>query len=88
MYYLVKPSYLLICSGTVLRRWRPLSAGTRCDIDLVVQANHLQVCNDQRSSVLVTQEIKDEFENFWKSQSYDPLAARNRILASFCPQVC
>lgn len=82
-----KPGDDVVVCGTVLRRWRPLYAGTRCDIDLVVQANHLQVCNDQRSSVLVTQEIKEEFENFWKSQLHDPLAARNRILASFCPQV-
>lgn len=71
-----------------MRRWRPLSSGSRCDIDIVIQANHLQVCNDQRSSILVTQEIREEFENYWKSQSHDLLAARNRILASFCPQVC
>ncbi|KAE8748816.1 hypothetical protein FOCC_FOCC004410 [Frankliniella occidentalis] len=82
-----KPGDDVVVCGTVLRRWRPLTAGSRCDIDLVVQANHLQVCNDQRSSVLVTQEMKDEFENYWKAQAHDPLTARNRILASFCPQV-
>lgn len=82
-----KPGDDVVVCGTVLRRWRPLSTGMRCDIDLVVQANHLQVCNDQRSAVLVTQEMKEDFENFWKLQSHDPLSARNRILASFCPQV-
>ncbi|KAK3910495.1 DNA helicase MCM9 [Frankliniella fusca] len=82
-----KPGDDVVVCGTVLRRWRSLTAGNRCDIDLVVQANHLQVCNDQRSSVLVTQEMKDEFENYWRMHAHDPLSARNRILASFCPQV-
>ncbi|GLH03509.1 DNA replication licensing factor Mcm2 [Gryllus bimaculatus] len=61
--------------------------GNRSDIDLVFKANHLEVCNDQRSSILITQETHDEFAEFWRRNSHQPLVARNLILQSFCPQV-
>jgi DNA helicase MCM9 len=65
-----------------------MSDGNRSDIELVLKANHLQVCNDQRSAVLVTSETRDEFSKYWDSHSEQPLVARNHILASICPQVC
>jgi hypothetical protein len=81
------PFFSCIFSGTVMRRWRHMSDGCRSDIELVLKANHLQVCNDQRSAVLVTSETRDEFARFWEGHSYEPLVARNHILASICPQV-
>ncbi|KAG8225398.1 hypothetical protein J437_LFUL004598 [Ladona fulva] len=73
--------------GTVRRRWNTFSAGNRCEIELSLQANHLQVCNDQKAFVHVTPEMKDEFNTFWKKHSRQPLIGRNIILASVCPQV-
>lgn len=70
-----------------MRRWKPLSSGVRCDIELVLSANHLEVCNDQRSAVLVTQEVKDAFAAYWQDNAHRQLQARNLILASMCPQV-
>jgi DNA helicase MCM9 len=64
-----------------------VSDGNRSDIELVLKANHLQVCNDQRSAVLVTSETRDEFAKYWDAHSQQPLVARNHILASICPQV-
>ena len=42
-------------SGVIRRRWRPVTGDARCDISLVLSANHVTVTNQQRSSVLVTQ---------------------------------
>ncbi|XP_046400755.1 DNA helicase MCM9-like [Ischnura elegans] len=82
-----KPGDDVTVCGTVRRRWNPLSVGNRSEIELSLQANHLQVCNDQKASILITQEMKDEFEQFWKLNSHQPLHGRNIILASLCPQV-
>jgi len=78
---------MFVNSGTVLRRWRPLVAGQRIDIELAVQANHVEVCNDQRGAQLVTNEMSDQFASFWKAHATNPLSARNKILASFAPHV-
>ncbi|KAJ8891487.1 hypothetical protein PR048_004015, partial [Dryococelus australis] len=82
-----KPGDDVLVSGTVMRRWRGLSAGSRSDIELVLKANHVQVCNDQRANLLMTQEVRDFFQQFWDSHADRPLVARDFILASLCPQV-
>ncbi|PSN31662.1 hypothetical protein C0J52_14963 [Blattella germanica] len=73
--------------GTVMRRWKYLNAGSRSDVELTLKANHLQVCNDHRSTVLVTNELREEFSKYWEDHNHEPLVARNHILASLCPQV-
>lgn len=70
-----------------MRRWKPPSNGKKLDIELVLRANHVQVNNDQRSIMLVTPEIKAQFRNFWDEHKEKPLAGRDIILKSFCPQV-
>lgn len=47
----------IVHSGTVRRRWRPSAVDSRCDIEMVLEANHILVTNEQRNSVLVTQEL-------------------------------
>ena len=54
---------------------------------MVLKANHLSVNNEQRAGVLVTEELKREFAEFWERYKDSPLQARNHILSSFCPQV-
>lgn len=75
-----------IC-GVVMRRWKPVYADSRCDLELVLKANHVSVNNGQRAGVVVTEELKREFAEFWEKHKDSPLQARNHILASFCPQV-
>ncbi|XP_046559638.1 LOW QUALITY PROTEIN: DNA helicase MCM9-like [Haliotis rubra] len=77
---------ITVC-GTVMRRWRNLSADSKCDIEIVLKANHVLVTNEQRNSVLITQEMKSEIVAFWDEHKMEPFTARNKILASFCPQV-
>lgn len=47
----------IVHSGTVRRRWRPSAVDSRCDIEMVLEANHILVTNEQRNTVLVTQEL-------------------------------
>ncbi|KAI0217790.1 DNA helicase MCM9 [Lamellibrachia satsuma] len=47
-----KPGDDVTISGVVMRRWRPVTADSRCHIELVLKANHVQVTNEQRSSAL------------------------------------
>ncbi|XP_060074064.1 DNA helicase MCM9-like [Ylistrum balloti] len=77
---------VIIC-GTVLRRWRPVTADARCEIEIVLKANHVLVTNEQRNTVLITQEVKKEIATFWEQHKSCPLKGRNQILASLCPQV-
>jgi DNA helicase MCM9 len=74
-------------SGIVSRRWRNLFPQKRSEIELVLRANHLQVCNTQKAAVLVTKETHDECLRFWQQHSTKPLVGRDLILASMCPQV-
>ena len=60
---------------------------TKCEIELVLRANNLVVNNNQSSSVILTDEIKREFDDFWERHRLHPLKGRNEILASFCPQI-
>jgi DNA helicase MCM9 len=71
----------------VSRRWRNLFPQKRSEIELVLKANHLQVCNTQKAAVLVTKETHDECLRFWQQHSTMPLVGRDLILASMCPQV-
>ncbi|XP_048387757.1 DNA helicase MCM9 isoform X2 [Stegostoma tigrinum] len=73
--------------GVVMQRWKPLSQGSRCDLELVLKANNLEVNNEQPTGVIIDEDVQKEFENFWKNYKDDPLAGRNEILASLCPQV-
>ena len=54
---------------------------------MVIKANHLSVNNEQRSGIVLTEEIKQEFDEFWLHYKKAPLRGRNHILSSFCPQV-
>ncbi|RUS90636.1 hypothetical protein EGW08_001633 [Elysia chlorotica] len=75
-----------IC-GTVRQRWRPTVLDSRCDVEIALHANHVLVTNEQRNDVMITQDMKDEVHQFWEDHKYNPLAGRNTILASLCPQV-
>jgi len=77
---------ITVC-GIVMRRWKPVFLDSRCDLEVVLKANHLSVNNEQRAGVLVTEELKREFAEFWGRYKDAPLQGRNHILSSFCPQV-
>ncbi|NWR90560.1 MCM9 helicase, partial [Furnarius figulus] len=73
--------------GVVMQRWKPFHEGSRCDLEIVLKANYVKVNNEQLAGVVIDEEVRNEFEEFWERHRNDPLAGRNEILASLCPQV-
>ena len=71
----------------VVRRWMPLKSDDRCDLEVVIVANHIRVINARMQGLTITPELKDEFSQFWAAHEAVPFTARNKILASVCPQV-
>lgn len=78
---------LIFISGTVIRRWHQTIENAFIDIELCMRANHLIVCNDQQSAILITDEWIKEFEKYWDDNKHDPFAARDLIIASISPHV-
>ncbi|XP_036901750.1 DNA helicase MCM9 isoform X1 [Sturnira hondurensis] len=73
--------------GVVMQRWKPLQQDVRCEVEIVLKANYVQVNNEQSSGIILDEEVRKEFEDFWEHYKSDPFAGRNEILASLCPQV-
>ncbi|XP_075001835.1 DNA helicase MCM9 [Calonectris borealis] len=73
--------------GVVMQRWKPFHEDARCGLELVLKANYVKVNNEQLAGVVIDEEVRKEFEDFWEKHRNDPLAGRNEILASLCPQV-
>ncbi|XP_062407416.1 DNA helicase MCM9 [Sardina pilchardus] len=73
--------------GVVCQRWKPLLQDARCEVEVVLKANHIEVNNEQSSGAVVLEDVQKEFEEFWDKHKHDPIAGRNQILMSLCPQV-
>ncbi|XP_052019528.1 DNA helicase MCM9 isoform X1 [Apodemus sylvaticus] len=73
--------------GVVMQRWKPFQRDVRCEVEIVLKANYVQVNNEQSSGVVMDEDTRKEFEDFWEYYKSDPFAGRNEILASLCPQV-
>ncbi|XP_023933953.2 DNA helicase MCM9 [Bicyclus anynana] len=83
-----KPGDDVVICSTVRRRWRPCVQTKRSEVELVLQANYIEVSNAQRSAVIaMAPDIKECFDDFWKKYEQCPLKGRDQILASVCPQV-
>ena len=82
-----KPGDDIEVCGIVRRRWKPLTRDKRNEIELVFMANHVLVKSDEKSRLVVTDEVKQEFQEFWDYNKNYPLRGRNHIILSFCPQV-
>ncbi|XP_037376206.1 DNA helicase MCM9 isoform X1 [Talpa occidentalis] len=73
--------------GVVMQRWKPFQQDVRCEVEIVLKANYIQVNNEQSAGIIMDEEVRKEFEDFWEYYKSDPFAGRNEILASLCPQV-
>lgn len=51
------PCCVLVLLGVVEQRWKSLTSHDRCDIELVMRGNSLQVINEQSVARLVTDEL-------------------------------
>ncbi|KAG7247445.1 hypothetical protein CRUP_035394, partial [Coryphaenoides rupestris] len=57
------------------QRWKPLYSDSTCDVELVLQANNIEVNNQQTTATLLMEDIQKEFKDFWESHRNDPIAA-------------
>lgn len=73
--------------GVVMQRWKPLHRDVRCEVEIVLKANYVQVNNEQSGGIIMDEETRKEYEDFWEYYKSNPFAGRNEILASLCPQV-
>ena len=60
----------------------------RPDMEMVLTANNIKVCNEEKAKMNLSEEMSKQFESFWSSQSNRPLFARDHIIRSFCPMIC
>ncbi|DBB06704.1 TPA: DNA helicase mcm9, variant 3 [Trebouxia sp. C0004] len=74
-------------TGIVTRQWVYSMPGARCNTDILLSANQLH--KEQRQQLLteVDPQAVQTFCKFWKTHADCPLAGRNAILASICPQL-
>ncbi|KAI8486204.1 DNA helicase mcm9 [Branchiostoma belcheri] len=82
-----KPGDDVTITAIVLQRWKSLYPDQRPEIQMVLKANHLQVNNDRSTHLSITEEVRQQFTDFWEKYHDAPLQGRNIILASLCPQV-
>ncbi|MCI4389668.1 hypothetical protein PGIGA_G00101130 [Pangasianodon gigas] len=73
--------------GVVWQRWKPLYQDCRCDVEIVLKANYIEINNDQSTAAMALEDFQKEFEEFWEIHKHNPIAGRNQILMSLCPQV-
>ncbi len=46
--------------GVVMRRWRPLTSDLQCNLEIALWANHIQVLNEEKSGLSITEEMVRE----------------------------
>eukprot|EP00466_Bigelowiella_natans_P005760 jgi/Bigna1/45640/e_gw1.132.3.1 len=74
-------------AGVVRQMWNPFVRDKRCEVELFIEANHIRVNNDTKSTLRIDEDLKKEFEEFWIDHQDRPLEARNFIVSGICPQL-
>ena len=60
--------------GVVMQRWKPFKQDVRCEVEIVLRANYVQVNNEQSAGVNMDDEVRKEFEDFWEHYKNNPFA--------------
>lgn len=60
--------------GVVMQRWKPFHQDSRCDVEIVLKANYIQVNNEQITGITIDEDVRKEFKHFWERHRNDPLA--------------
>eukprot|EP01124_Arcella_intermedia_P031020 TRINITY_DN6905_c0_g1_i9.p1 TRINITY_DN6905_c0_g1~~TRINITY_DN6905_c0_g1_i9.p1 ORF type:complete len:1068 (-),score=370.46 TRINITY_DN6905_c0_g1_i9:42-3245(-) len=82
----VKPGDDVTITGEVTRKWKNFRIDERVDVEIILNANHIRINNEQKFGVNVTEELKKEFMEYWK-KAKKPLVGRDHILRSLCPEM-
>lgn len=60
--------------GVVMQRWKPFQQDVRCEVEIVLKANYVQVNNEQSAGIIMDEEVRKEFEDFWEHYKSNPFA--------------
>lgn len=60
--------------GVVMQRWKLFQQDVRCEVEIVLKANYVQINNEQSSGIVVDEEVRKKFEDFWEYYRSDPFA--------------
>lgn len=60
--------------GVVWQRWKPLYLDSRCDVEIVLRANYIEINNDQSTAAVALEDFQKEFKEFWKIHKHNPVA--------------
>ncbi|KAM6185840.1 DNA helicase MCM9 isoform 4-T4 [Rhynchocyon petersi] len=66
--------------GIVMQRWKPFQQDVRCEVEIVLKANYVQVNNEQSTGIVLDDEVRKEFENFWENYKANPFAGESHLL--------
>lgn len=84
----VKPGDDVEVVGILHRRWhRNPTQGQRSDVELMLAATGVSLTNARKSFLQLTDEATEGFERFWEQHRTTPLAGRDIVLQSLCPQL-
>ena len=86
---IVKPGDNVEIIGVVKQRWDPF--GNQQDgknmVELVLKAHNLSVQNHETCNIVDAEEAEEEFSNYWSRPENLDVVGRNRLIASFCPEL-
>ena len=77
----------VVVVGTLINQWQPVKSGRRLEVDIAVSAISIRRCKlgDRISRGNVEREQR--FTDFWANSGQHPLALRDIIVKSVCPQL-
>jgi len=67
----MKPGDDVTITGEVIQKWKNLFPEERCDVEIMIQANNIKINNQDGRGEGVTDELQNEFIEFWKKHDWD-----------------
>ena len=77
----------VVVTGVVLHRWGRVSKSQRCQLEMVIRANHIKKSAGRTGLGSVGESLLADFDDFWSYYADRPLRGRDAILQSVCPQL-
>ena len=87
----VKAGDDVMVGGVVVRRWKRIAKGARCDLETVLKANSINTLSagtGVSAAGQIPRRVSSDFDDFWAYFKTAPMRGRDVLLRSVCPQLC
>jgi len=83
------PGDEIVVVGSLLRQWRPVYKGARCEVDIALSANSVKSLNTKDRTIFRNSEYNKLFFNYWNEyrSKNQELSGRDNIIRAVCPQL-